>query len=307
MAHKGKVYLIGAGPGAVAYLTVQAYQLLRQAEVIVYDALVDPRILELAPESCLRLDVGKRGGQPSPAQGAIDRLLVAQCQQQKRVVRLKSGDPFIYGRALSEIQALHRAGCEFEVVPGLSSALAAPLLAGIPLTDPNLSPGFAVFSAHDPAALDWQSLAQLDTLVLLMGGQHLPEIVAQLQQQGRSPQFPIAVIRRGGWADQQVWRGCLNDIIAQTAGQALSPAVIVIGEVVQVQLPTVAQEQAMPPLLHIPPWQAMLPSSAAQPARALASQEIQPLQGPLAGKTILVTRAAGQSPEFSDRLQQQGA
>jgi uroporphyrin-III C-methyltransferase len=217
---KGKVYLVGAGLGDVAYLTVKAYHLLAQAQVLVYDALVDAQLLELVPPDCLKLDVGKRGGKPSTPQVEINNLLVKHCQQNQQIVRLKSGDPFIFGRCTSEIEALKKAGCQFEVVPGISSALAAPLLAGIPLTDPVLSRCFAVFTGHEPEALDWESLSRLETLVILMGGRNLPEIVHQLLRYGRSRLTPIAIIRQ------------LGNILEETAGESLSPVVIVIGEVV---------------------------------------------------------------------------
>lgn len=228
----GKVYLVGSGPGSVAHLTVQAYELLKQAEVLVYDALVDAQLLQLVPETCLKLDVGKRGGQPSMKQSEINRLLVEQCQQGKMVIRLKSGDPFVFGRSLAEINTLRGAGCAFEVIPGLSSALAAPLLAGIPLTDPVLSRSFMVLSGHDPEALDWQMLAQVETLVILMGGQSLPEIVFQLQRWGRSHQTPIAIVRWAGQPQQKTWIGNLGNILKQTIGENLSPSVILTGEVV---------------------------------------------------------------------------
>lgn len=231
----GKVYLVGAGPGDVAYLTVRAQQLLAQAEVLVYDALVDAQLLQLVPNDCLKLDVGKRGGRPSTPQAEIDRLLVEQCQQGKQVVRLKSGDPFIFGRTTSEIQALVANHCPFEVVPGISSALAAPMLAGIPLTDPVLSRGFAVVTAHEPDALDWEALARLETLVILMGGRQIGEIVYQLHRYGRSLQTPIAIIRWAGSPQQQVWTANLGNIVEQTTGVSLSPVVIVIGEVVRLR------------------------------------------------------------------------
>lgn len=232
----GKVYLVGAGLGTVAYLTVRAQQLLIQAEVLVYDALVeDSELLQLISSDCLKFDVGKRGGKPSTSQAEINQLLVEQCQHGKQVVRLKSGDPFIFGRSSSEIQALLAAGCPFEVVPGISSALAAPLLAGIPLTDPVMSRGFAVVTAHEPDALDWETLARIETLVILMGGRHLGEIVYQLQRHSCSSQTPIAIIRWAGYPQQQIWTGTLADIIKKTAGISLSPSVIVIGEVVKVR------------------------------------------------------------------------
>jgi uroporphyrinogen III methyltransferase / synthase len=228
----GKVYLVGAGPGDLEYLTVRGQQLLSEAEVLVYDALADDRLLQWVRAECLRIDVGKRGGKPSPPQSDINNLLVEYCQQGKQVVRLKSGDPFIFGRCTSEIQALVEANCPFEVVPGISSALAAPLLAGIPLTDPVLSRGFAVVSGHDPLALDWEALGRMETVVVLMGGSQLLEIVRLLQRYGKSSQTPIAVIRWAGRTQQQVWTGNLENIVRRTAGESLSPTVIVIGEVV---------------------------------------------------------------------------
>lgn len=228
----GKVYLVGAGPGDIEYLTVRGQRLLSQAEVLVYDALADDRLLQWVLPKCLQVDVGKRGGKPSPPQSDINNLLVEYCQQGKQVVRLKSGDPFIFGRCASEIQALVEAHCPFEVVPGISAALAAPLLAGIPLTDPVLSRGFAVVSGHDPLALDWEALVRMETLVVLMGGSQLLEIVRLLQRYGKSSQTSIAVIRWAGRTQQKIWTGTLENIVRRTAGESLSPTVIVIGEVV---------------------------------------------------------------------------
>jgi uroporphyrin-III C-methyltransferase len=227
-----KVYLVGAGPGNIEYLTVKAYRLLASAEVLIYDALVDNELLDLVPTNCLKLDVGKRGGKPSTPQGEINSLLVKYCRQGKQVVRLKSGDPFIFGRCISEIEALKAAGCEFEVIPGISSALAAPLLAGIPLTDTVLSRCFAVLTAHEPDVLDWEALSRLETLVILMGGKNLGEIVHQLLKYGKSHITPVAIIRWAGTPNQEIWIGELNNILTQTAGLSLSPAVIVVGEVV---------------------------------------------------------------------------
>ena len=127
MKSKGKVYLVGAGPGGVDYFTVKAYRLLTEAEVLIYDALVGEELLELVPNSCLKIHVGKRGGLPSTPQGEINDLLVKYCQQGRQIIRLKSGDPFIFGRCILEIQALKDAGCNFEAIPGISSVTAAPL------------------------------------------------------------------------------------------------------------------------------------------------------------------------------------
>jgi uroporphyrinogen III methyltransferase / synthase len=294
----GKVYLVGSGPGNLAYLTVRGYQLLAQADVLVYDALV--------PETCSKLDVGKRGGKPSTPQAEINRLLVLYCQRDRQVVRLKSGDPFIFGRCVAEIEALLAANCEFEVVPGISSALAAPLLAHIPLTDPVLSRCFAVLSAHDPAALNWQSLATLETLVILMGAKHLDVIANQLQRYGRSPQTPVAVIRWAGQPQQQIWSGTLATIGQLTSRQPLSPCVIVVGEVVglrQYLQPVGASDYKTQPSLDR--------SSPALPAPQIPSRQSSPASMtpalPLTAQTILVTRAAGQSSQFTALLEQQGA
>ena len=279
----GKVYLVGAGPGDVAYLTVKAQQLLNVAEVLIFDALIDAQLLQLVPPNCLKLEVGKRGGKPSTPQAEINQLLVEHCQAGSLVVRLKSGDPFIFGRSAAEIEALMAANCAFEVVPGISSALAAPELAGIPLTDPVLSRCFAVLTAHEPEQLDWKALTPIPTLVILMGGQQLAEIVHQLLRHGRSPHTPVAIVRWAGTAQQQVWTAPLESIVAQTARISLSPAVIVIGEVVGLR-------------------------QYLQPAKSGGEWRVSPSPTlPLAGKTILVTRSLTQSSFFSESLTKQGA
>ncbi|MEM6254127.1 MAG: uroporphyrinogen-III C-methyltransferase [Cyanobacteria bacterium P01_D01_bin.156] len=272
----GKVYLLGAGPGNVDYLTVRGQQLLQQADCLIYDALVDLRLLTYVSSHCEAIQVGKRGGRPSTPQADINQLLVQSCQQGKRVVRLKSGDPFVFGRAAVEIQALKAAQCEFEVVPGVSSALAAPLLSAIPLTDPVLSHGFGVFTAHNLNNLDWSTLANLETLVLLMGGRNLGDICQQLQTHGRHGDTPVVIIQWASQPQQQVWQGTLLSIAQITKGQQLSPCIIVIGEVVRLR------------------------DFLSPPATAIA-------QPPLRNTTILVTRASGQSSEFTRLLHEQGA
>jgi uroporphyrinogen III methyltransferase / synthase len=301
--NRGKVYLVGAGPGDVAYLTVKAYNLLAVAEVLVYDALVDAQLLQCVPLDCFKLDVGKRGGKPSTTQGEINKLLVNYCREGKQVVRLKSGDPLVFGRCTSEIEALKASDCDFELIPGISSALAAPLLAGIPLTDPVLSRCFAVFTAHEPEALDWEALSRLETLVILMGGQHLPEIVHQLIRYGRSHLTPIAIIRWAGTPDQQIWTAQLGNICEQTAGLSLSPAVIVIGEVVGLRKYLQPENIYIERHANTPTAQPM--SSNPPSSSSSSSSPSSPL--PLADKTILVTRSVGQSSQFSDRLMALGA
>jgi uroporphyrinogen III methyltransferase / synthase len=274
----GKVYLVGAGPGGQGYLTHQAQHVLAQADLVIYDALVDPLVLNLIPAHCLCMEAGKRGGAPSTPQSDINQLLVQACQQGQQVVRLKSGDPLVFGRGMSEIAALQAAGCAFEVVPGLSSALVAPLLADIPLTHPELSRCFAVLTAHAPAELEWRALARLETLVILMGGHQLPEIVLLLQDYGKPADTPVVVVRWAARPQQHIWRGTLADIVEITAHESLSPAVVIVGAVAGLNLGATFT----PPLPITPPL-------------------------PLAGTTVLVTRAAEQSPDFSQQLQQAGA
>ncbi|RMF68125.1 MAG: uroporphyrinogen-III C-methyltransferase [Cyanobacteria bacterium J069] len=310
-APNGFVSIIGAGPGEADYLTLRGQARLINAEAIVYDALISPDLLSLAPADCQRIHVGKRGGQPSLDQSAIDRLLVELCQQGLRVVRLKSGDPFVFGRTTSEIQALQASECAFEVVPGISSALAGPLLAGIPLTDPVLSRSFAVVSAHDPDALDWQALSGIDTLVVLMGARQLSIIVERLIARGRSPQTPVAIIRWAGHPQQQVWLSTLEAVVRQTAHETLSPAVITIGDVVALRpfLYRPPTDQTRTHLTRLPLAIASMSESASQSASQTAAlpppADTPPL--PLTGKTIVVTRAAGQSSQFTQLLQAQGA
>ncbi|MEM8612311.1 MAG: uroporphyrinogen-III C-methyltransferase [Cyanobacteria bacterium P01_H01_bin.105] len=274
----GKVYLLGAGPGNIDYLTVRGQQILSKADSLIYDALVDKRLLSQLSPTCEAIQVGKRGGQKSTPQTHINQLLVTHCQQGRQVVRLKSGDPFIFGRAAVEIQALSAANCDFEVIPGVSSALAAPLLTSIPLTDPALSHGFGVFTAHHLQTLDWATLANIETLVLLMGGRHLGEICHQLQTHQRHGDTPVAVIQWASQPQQRLWQGTLLNISQLTKGEQLSPCIIVIGEVVRLR------EFLSPPML----------------ADSLS-------KGRLDNKTVLVTRATGQSSLFTEMLTHQGA
>lgn len=230
-----KVYLMGAGLGNKKYLTLQGKECLEKAEVIIYDALVSDDILDMIPENCLRVYVGKRGGKISTPQGEINRLLVYYAQQNKQVVRLKNGDPLIFGRGREEVEALKEAGFEVEIIPGLSSTITAPLLAGIPLTDKYLSRGFSVITGHEPKQLDWGALGKIDTLVILMGGRNLEIIIQELVSAGKPLSSPIAIIRSSGTPEQKTWIGTLETIVKQTAGEKLSPTVIVIGEVVKLR------------------------------------------------------------------------
>ena len=231
-----KVYLIGAGLGNSQYLTQQAKDLLNEADILIYDALVDESILNLVPTKCRQIYVGKRGGEPSTPQTEINRLLVHYAQKNQTVIRLKNGDPFIFGRAREEIEALKKANCKVEIIPGLSSAITAPLLAGIPLTDKLLSRSFSVITAHEPDQLDWNALARIDTIVILMGGRNLNLIVKKLTREGKPLSCPIAIIKSAGTEEQKVWVSTLEKIVETTQNMKLSPSVMVIGEVVNLRM-----------------------------------------------------------------------
>jgi uroporphyrinogen III methyltransferase/synthase len=235
----GKVYLIGAGPGDPGLLTVRGLQLLQRAHVIVYDQLVNPLLLEEASAAAIRIYVGKQAGRHCVAQEEINRLLIAHARLGYEVVRLKGGDPFVFGRGGEEAEALADAGIPFEVVPGVSSAVAVPAYAGIPVTYRKLASSFAVVTGHEsPKAqdkVDWSKLANaVDTLVILMGLKNLPRIVAQLLAHGLSRETPVAVIRWGTTSEQETVTGTLADIVEKTA-HLKSPVVIVVGRVVDLR------------------------------------------------------------------------
>ena len=232
----GKVFLVGAGPGDPDLLTVRGLELLHRAQVVVYDRLVNPLLLEEAPPVAIRIFVGKADGLHSLPQGEINKLLVSYAKHGYDVVRLKGGDPFVFGRGGEEAEALREAGIPFEVVPGVSSAIAVPAYAGIPVTHRGLSSSFAVVTGHEAckgtSSVNWGALATaVDTLVVLMGLKNLPSIVRELLASGRSPETPVALVRWGTTNEQETVTGTLADIIDKS--RALRPpVVVVIGEVV---------------------------------------------------------------------------
>jgi len=239
-AERGTVYLVGAGPGDPGLLTVKARDLLESCDVIVYDYLVNPDLLDYVPDGAERIYVGKVGGGWQTPQDQINYLLIDQAQRRRRVVRLKGGDPFLFGRGAEEAEALRSAGIPFEVVPGISSALAVPAYAGIPLTHRDLSSSVAVLTgsrAGDGALT--RSLAahsSTDTIVVLMGVTHLNEIAGDLIAAGRSGETPAAVIRWGTYEAQQTITGTLSTISVQAKRLGMRPpAVIVVGEVVRMR------------------------------------------------------------------------
>ena len=242
MLHRGKVYLVGAGPGDPGLITVRGLNLLRQAEVLIYDRLVHPDLVAEAPDDAVRIYVGKESGRHCMPQERINRLLVTSAQQGAVVVRLKGGDPFVFGRGGEEAQTLVAAGIPFEIVPGVSSVVAVPAYAGIPLTHRKFASSFAVITGHEEAekeesSLPWDALATaVDTLVVLMGVKSLPQIVQQLLDAGRSPETPVALIRQGTTAEQYTIIGTLADIVVKAEAVKLAPPVVtVIGEVVKLR------------------------------------------------------------------------
>jgi len=237
----GRVVLLGAGPGDPDLLTVRGLRELERAEVLLYDALLDPAILALAPPECECIDVGKRGdGTKGVAQDKIADLMIEKARAGKRVVRLKGGDPFVFGRGGEEATALAAAGVPFEVVPGISSAIAVPAYAGIPVTDRRLSSSVAIVTGHrgkDPVdhRIDWEGLARsAETLVILMGTAWLADIVARVIAAGRDPATPAAAIERGTTPQQRVVVARLQDLPVRVAAAKLAaPTVVVIGNVVE--------------------------------------------------------------------------
>jgi uroporphyrinogen III methyltransferase / synthase len=232
------VFLVGAGPGDPGLLTVRGRDVLRAADVIVYDRLVNPALLDEAPAAALRLFAGKLRGEACFTQGRINAWLVEHARRGRRVVRLKGGDPFVFGRGGEEAECLAAAGIPFEVVPGVTSAVAAPAYAGIPLTHRDLSSSLAVVAGHaadgSERSVDWSRLATaVDTLVVLMGMERLPAIVDELIAHGRPRSTPVALIRWGTTDAQTVVEGTLADIVDRAERARLAPPVVtVIGDVV---------------------------------------------------------------------------
>jgi uroporphyrin-III C-methyltransferase len=235
----GKVYLVGAGPGDPGLITVRGLELLRIARVIVYDQLVNPALLEQASPAAERIFAGKQAGRHCVAQGEINRTLIDYAVLGYEVVRLKGGDPFVFGRGGEEAEALAEAGIPFEIVPGVSSAVAVPAYAGIPLTHRKFASSFAVVTGHETRrehpAVNWGKLAtSVDTLVVLMGLRNLRQIAADLVKHGLSAETPVAVIHRGTTESQETVSGTLAAIADKAAG-IKSPAVIVVGKVVDLR------------------------------------------------------------------------
>jgi uroporphyrinogen III methyltransferase/synthase len=276
---KGKVYLIGAGPGDPGLITVKGLKCLERADVLVYDYLANEQLLSLVKEGSEKIYVGKKGGDHTLPQGKINELIIGRAKEGKIVARLKGGDPFIFGRGGEEAEELARAGIPFEIVPGVTSAIAVPAYAGIPLTHRDFTSTVAFITGHeDPSKeeskIPWDKISTgIGTLVFLMGVGNLPMIASELIKNGRDPQTPVALIRWGTLPEQETILAKLADIGEIAKAQKLRPPVIIlVGEVV-----------ALREKLN---WFEALP---------------------LFGKRILVTRSREQASELSEQLRELGA
>jgi uroporphyrin-III C-methyltransferase len=236
----GKVYLVGAGPGDPGLLTIKGKTLLECADVVVYDALVSPAILAMINPHAERIDAGKRRGRHSMGQDEITQTLIDQAQVHAVIVRLKGGDPFVFGRGGEEMEALVKANIAVEVVPGVTSGIAAPAYAGIPLTHRDHSSSVTFVTGHESAGkyrpeVNWRAIAHgSETIVIYMGVHNLPYIIGELTAAGLSVETPIALVRWGTRPEQQELRGTLATIVEQIRVSGFeAPAIAVIGSVVK--------------------------------------------------------------------------
>jgi len=235
--NKGKCYLVGAGPGDPVLLTLRGREVLGRAEVVVYDNLANPELLGLAPDTAELIYAGKKPGDHSMSQEEISQLLVEKTRAGRIVVRLKGGDPFVFGRGAEEAEALAAAKLDFEIVPGVSSALAGPAAAGIAVTQRGVNEELTIFTGHrDPDAEEgrefYRQLGARDgTLIMLMGLERLGGIAREMREGGAPTDLPVAVVRRATMGDQVVVRGTISDIAAMVAKTGVRPpAVVVFGE-----------------------------------------------------------------------------
>jgi uroporphyrinogen III methyltransferase/synthase len=276
--NKGKVFLIGAGPGDPGLITVKGLAFLKKADVVVYDYLANEDLLKAAKEGAERIYVGKKGGDHTLSQEEINALIIRKAEEGKTVARIKGGDPFIFGRGGEEAEELAKAGISFEIVPGVTSAIAVPAYAGIPLTHRDFTSTVSFITGHeDPtkkeSKIRWDKISTgAGTLVFLMGMGNLPMIAAELIKNGRDPETPVALIRWGTLPEQETTIGKLKNIgeIARTK-KIRPPVVILVGEVIELR-------EKLNWFEHLP----------------------------LFGKKILVTRAREQASDLSERVRDLG-
>ena len=238
----GWVWLTGAGPGDAGLLTLLALHGLKHADVVVYDALVGEDVLRLARSGCRREFAGKRGGKPSPTQADISHRLVQLAGEGRRVLRLKGGDPFVFGRGGEEALALVAAGVPFRIVPGVSSGIGGLAYAGIPVTHRSVNAAVTFLTGHDvtgqvPERLDWDAIARgSPVIVLYMALKHLERIARRLQAAGRAPAEPVAIVSKASTAEQRVLESTLGACAEDAVAQGIEPpCLVVIGEVVRLR------------------------------------------------------------------------
>ncbi len=239
---KGEAYLVGSGPGDASLITVKGRRLLRVADVIIYDQLIAPELLKEAKQEAELIDVGKKGGYHKVKQDQINRLIVEKAREGKLVVRLKGGDPFMFGRGGEEAEELRKAKINVHVVPGVTPAISVPALAGIPITHRDYASFVTFITGHeseekDSEIINWQNLAKLGgTLVILMGMASLGTNMKRLMDGGLDPSTPVAVIHKGSTPDQKIVLGKASDIERRCAEEKVGPpAVIVVGEVAKMR------------------------------------------------------------------------
>jgi uroporphyrinogen III methyltransferase/synthase len=276
---KGKVFLVGAGPGDLGLVTLRAKQCIEQADVIVYDSLANPEMLSWARDDAEIIYAGKRAGEHTLKQEEITALLISKAREEKKVVRLKGGDPFVFGRGAEEAEGIVDAGLSFEIVPGISSAMAGPAYAGIPVTHRAENSHFTVFTGHeDPAktesAIDFQALANLGgTQVMLMGVERIESVAAEMMKKGVAASLPVALVRWATTGRQETLTGTVGDIAERVRERGFeAPAVAVFGGVVKLRT------------------------------------NLNWFEGrPLSGKRIVVTRTRKQAGVLSQKLRELGA
>lgn len=235
----GKVHLTGAGPGDIELLTIKALRVIKEADVIIYDRLANPDILQEAKNGCEFVYVGKEDGRHIVPQDDINEVIYQNALKHENVVRLKGGDPFVFGRGGEEALYLKERGIAFDVIPGITSAISAPAYAGIPVTHRGVSVSFRVVTGHESpnkkeSQIPWETFKTDDTIVFLMGLHNLPKISKKLMEIGKPKDYPCAVISKGTTKDQSVVVGTLENIVAKTK-DVPTPALIVVGRVVELR------------------------------------------------------------------------
>ena len=235
----GKVYLTGAGPGDIELLTIKAHRAITEADVIIYDRLANPEILKIAKDGCEFVYVGKEDGRHTLPQDDINEVIYQNALKHNVVVRLKGGDPFVFGRGGEEGAYLHERDINFEIIPGITSAISVPAYAGIPVTHRGVAVSFRVVTGHESpnketSQIPWENFKTDDTIVFLMGLHNLKKISSKLQEIGKPKDYPCAVISRGTTHEQQVVVGTLQDIVEKAKGIP-TPALIIVGKVVNLR------------------------------------------------------------------------